>query len=79
MKTPNHPIDEYRQIESDVWMFFKKYFDDDADLMELEKDIHLLDTKYEKNLRQYCFMQKLMKIHFDELVELKNLKGIKIK
>lgn len=79
MKTPNHTIDEYRAVESDVWNVFKKYFEDDADLMEWADDVHALDTKYKKNLRQYCFMKALLKVHFDELVELKNLKGIDIR
>lgn len=76
MKTPTHTIDEYRQIESDVWQIFKKYFDDDANLMEWSDDVHRLDEKYKKDVRQYCFMQGLLKIHFDELNELKEVKGI---
>lgn len=77
MKQKIHTIDEYRQIEADVWMMFKKYYDDDANLLEWSDDVHKLDQKYTKDVRQYCFMQQLLKVHFDELVELKGVKGIK--
>lgn len=71
MKRKVRRIEEYRDISAEVWTFFKKYFPDGANLSEAAEDIHKLDTKYKPDLRQYCFMQKLLKVYFDELNELK--------
>lgn len=71
MKT--HTIDEYRQIEADVWKFFKKYFDTD-DYSEYVKDATALDTKYKKDVRQYCFYLELMRVHGAELEEIRKLR-----
>lgn len=71
MKKKVRRIEEYRDISAEVWMFFKKYFPDGASLSEVAEDIHKLETKYKSDLRQYCFMRKLLKVYFDELNELK--------
>ena len=74
MKKPIHTINEYREVETDVWNFFKKYFNNE-NLDDLTDDIHRLDTKYKNNLRMYCFMNELLRVHFKELDELKKNKG----
>lgn len=51
-------------------MFFKKYLPTDADTMTVAQDIHDLDEKY-KNTDGYEFMQKLLKVYFDELNKIK--------
>lgn len=69
-----HTIKEYQDISSDVWKVFKKYFPDDAVLDDFTLDIDVLDKRYRSNPRLYEFMQKLMRVYFDELHELKVLK-----
>lgn len=76
MKRKIHKIDEYKTISADVWLLFKKYFPPDADLNEFADDVHKLDEKYRGDVRQYCFMQKLLKVYFDELKELRGLRGL---
>ena len=75
MRKPRHTIDEYKTISADVWLLYKKYFSPDADLEEFADDVHKLDQKYRSDVRQYCFMQKLLKVYFDELKELRGLRG----
>lgn len=75
MKRKVHKIEEYRGISADVWNVFKKYFPEDADTDSFVNDVHVLDEKYRKDVRQYCFMQKLLKVYFDELNELKGLRN----
>ncbi len=74
MKRKIHPITEYQGISADVWAVFKKYFPSGADLSSFTDDVHALDEKYKNDVRQYCFMQKLLKVYFDELNELKGLR-----
>lgn len=77
MKKPIHTIDEYQAISADVWQIFKKYFPDNTDNCdEVAADIHKLDTKYKKDVRQYCFMQKLLRVYYEELDELWRIKGV---
>lgn len=57
-------------ISSDVWNIFKKYSAADANLAEFTKDVHELDQKY-KDTDGYTFMQKLLKVYFDELNRIK--------
>lgn len=72
--TTTHTLNEYKEVSADVWSIFKKYYSDDADCSGIADDIHKLDEKYKPYLRQYCFMQKLIKVYFDELYELKGVK-----
>lgn len=74
MKRKIHPITEYQGISADVWAIFKKYFPVGADTDSFADDVHALDRKYKADVRQYCFMQKLLKVYFDELNELKGLR-----
>lgn len=74
MNRPVHAIDEYRAISGDVWNVFKKYFDEDADLSTFTDDVHKLDVKYNKNPRIYEFTQKLMRVYFQELHEIRELR-----
>ena len=60
----------YREASGDVWMIFKKYLPEDADLTAWGKDVHDLDEKYQ-NTNEYEFMQKLLKVYFDELNRIK--------
>ena len=75
MKRKIHKIDEYKTISADVWLLFKKYFPPDADLNEFADDVHKLDEKYRADVRQYCFMQQLLKVYFNELNELKGVQN----
>ena len=70
MKGKKVNISKYQQISGDVWKVFKKYHEDGACLDDFPKDVHVIDQKY-KNDDCYTFMQKLFKVYFDELVELK--------
>lgn len=79
MKNKAHKIEEYRGISADVWTVFKKYFPEDADTDTFIQDVDALDKKYRQDVRQYCFMKKLLKVYFDELNELKGLKNGGIK
>ena len=70
-------VSAYCEISADIWSIFKKYAPDDADLMTFTDDVHALDQKYHEagDLDAYRFMQKLLKVYFDELNELKGKKG----
>lgn len=59
-----------QQISSDVWNTFRKYHPQDANLAEFSADVHELDQKY-KETDGYTFMQKLLKVYFDELNRIK--------
>ena len=62
----------YREISADVWKLFKKYFSADADLNTFADDVHQLTEKYgDTEYRE--FMQKLLKVYFDELNRIKGL------
>lgn len=63
-------IELYRGISSDVWKVFKKYVPEGADILDFPKDVHALDNKY-KDQAGYRFMQKLLKVYFDELNKIK--------
>lgn len=67
-------ISKYQEISTDIWKIFKKYAPDDADLMTFTEDVHKLDQKYHEagDLDAYRFMQKLLKVYFDELGVVKN-------
>lgn len=67
-------VSAYCEISADVWNIFKKYAPDDADLMTFSADVHTLDQKYHEmnDLNAYRFMQKLLKVYFDELGDIKN-------
>ena len=75
MTTPVHTLDEYKNIPADVWLIFKKYFPNGVDLTGFADDVHALDEKYKKDERQYRFMQKLLKVYFDELNEMKGFEN----
>lgn len=74
MKRQIHTIGDYQEISSDVWVIFKKYFPKDADTDGFANDVHALDEKYRKNPRTYEFFQKLLRVYFQELNELKGLR-----
>ena len=65
-----HTESKYSEISRDVWILFKKYLLIDADLSTFTDDVHALDQKYAKK-EGYQFMQKLLKVYFDELKEIK--------
>lgn len=63
-------IKDYTIISSDVWTIFKKYLPSDADLGSFADDVHQLTEKYgDTEYRE--FMQKLLKVYFDELNRIK--------
>lgn len=66
-------VSKYSEISRDVWVLFKKYLPTNADLSEFTDDVHALDRKYHEmnDLDAYGFMQKLMKVYFDELKDMK--------
>lgn len=78
MKIPKHTIDEYRDISADVWIIYKKYFSDDANMIEYQDDVEKLTKKYDDNPRLYEFMKTLLKVYHDELFELKQLHRINL-
>lgn len=66
-------INEYAAVSNDVWQIFKKYAPADASLDSFTDDVHALDQKYHEmnDLDAYGFMQKLLKVYFDELNRIK--------
>lgn len=66
-------VSKYRAISTDIWVLFKKYLPADADLTSFTEDVHALDQKYHdmNDLDAYGFMQKLLKVYFDELNKIK--------
>ena len=63
-------IKNYQQISADIWNIFKKYLPSDADLGSFADDVHQLTEKYgDTEYRE--FMQKLLKVYFDELNRIK--------
>lgn len=74
MKRPIHTISEYQEISADVWKIFKKYFPAGSDTTSFTDDVHILDEKWGKNPRTYEFMQKLLRVYFQELNELRGLR-----
>lgn len=67
-------VSKYSEISRDVWNIFKKYLPTSADTISFVDDVQLLTEKYKDNPRIYEFFQKLMKVYFDELNELKGLR-----
>jgi hypothetical protein len=63
-------IKKYQKVSSDIWGIFKKHLPADADLGEFTADVSELDRKY-KDTDEYLFMQKLLKVYFDELNRMK--------
>ena len=63
-------VSKYREISTFVWEFFKKYLPVDADLITVPDDIHWFTEEYgDSEYRD--FMQKLLKVYFDELNRIK--------
>lgn len=75
MKRQIHSLEEYREISQDVWTVFKKYFPKDVSSDTFVDDVRVLDEKYKENPRTYEFMQKLLKVYFQELNELRGLRN----
>lgn len=63
-------VSKYSVISSDVWNIFKKYLPINADLTTFSEDVHEINQKY-ANEDEYQFMQKLLKVYFDELNRVK--------
>ena len=64
-------LKRYHEITTDVWKLFKKYQPQGVDLNEFAADVHALDRKYENNREEFMFMNKLLKVYFDELHRIK--------
>lgn len=60
----------YQEISADVWTIFKKYLPEGSDLDEFTDQVSSLTKKY-KGTEGYQFMQKLLKVYFDELNRVK--------
>lgn len=67
-------VSKYSVVSTDVWNLFKKYLPISADLTNMGDDIHALDLKY-RDQDSYHFMQKLLKVYFDELGAVRNAKN----
>ena len=63
-------IKQIQGVSADVWSFCKKYYPEEADTSTSAEDIHALDEKY-KGTEVYKFMQDLLKVYFQKLVEVK--------
>lgn len=61
----------YHEITTNIWKVFKKYQDPEANLDEFPQDVHELDLKYKNDPTAYEFMQRLLKVYFDELNKIK--------
>ena len=69
-KQTEQQVSKYSAISTDIWILFKKYLPTSADLSAFASDVHALDQKY-KDEDEYQFMQRLLKVYFDELKEIK--------
>lgn len=67
-------VSKYSAVSTDVWNLFKKNLPISADLTNMGDDIHALDLKY-RDQELYHFMQKLLKVYFDELGAVRNAKN----
>lgn len=63
-------IESYKTISNEVWKVFRSTFPEGSDLTKFTDEVALLDKKY-KDVEGYRFMQKLLKVYFEELVEVK--------
>ena len=61
----------YQEISADVWRVFKKYLPEGSNLGTFVDDVHELNNKYEANMDEFRFMNKLLKVYFDELNRVK--------
>ena len=64
-------VSKYSEISRDVWVLFKKYLPTSADLSTFIEDVHELNNKYEDNMDEFRFMNRLLKVYFDELRDIK--------
>lgn len=64
-------VSKYSEISRDVWILFKKYLPTSADLSTFIEDVHELNNKYEDNMDEFRFMNRLLKVYFDELRDIK--------
>ena len=64
-------VTTYHEVTTNVWKVFKKYQDPAANLDEFSQDVHELDLKYKNDPTAYGFMQRLLKVYFDELNRVK--------
>lgn len=64
-------VSKYSEISRDVWVLFKKYLPISADLSTFIEDVHELNNKYEDNMDEFQFMNRLLKVYFDELRDIK--------
>lgn len=73
MSSQEPQVSKYSAISRDIWILFKKYLPTDVDLTTFTDDVHALDQKYHEanDLEAYGFMQKLLKVYFDELGRIK--------
>ena len=71
MGKTNNEIEVYKDISADVWVIFKKFLPNGVDLDEFAQDVHELNNKYEANRDEFRFMNKLLKVYFDELNRVK--------
>lgn len=70
MSSQEPQVSKYSEISRDVWVLFKKCLPADADLTMFADDVHELTVKYE-GTDECKFMQKLLKVYFDELNRIK--------
>ena len=63
-------LKKYGEISTNVWAVFKKYLPENASLHPLCDDMQALDDEY-KGKEGYRFMQRLLKVYFDELRDIK--------
>ena len=63
-------LKKYHEITTDIWKIFKKYYPEESNLDTFVDDVHELDQKC-KDTDGYTFMQKLLKVYFDELNRIK--------
>ena len=64
-------LKKYHEITTDIWKIFKKYYPEESDLDTFVDDVHELNNKYENSRDEFRFMNKLLKVYFDELNRVK--------
>lgn len=62
------PLEAYTDISRDVWKLFKDKYTNEISWAKFWDGVHELNEEYEGCIA-YEFMQKLLKLYFDELKE----------
>ncbi|MBR2550588.1 MAG: hypothetical protein IKE92_11355 [Clostridiales bacterium] len=64
-------LKRYHEITTDIWKIFRKYYPEESNLDTFIDDVYELNNKYENSRDEFRFMNKLLKVYFNELNRIK--------